>query len=740
MYSKEIAGIKAGFLFNSMIKHLLKYILSLFFCVLFLDSQVQAQLIRTGLVEDLERHEAKSSFHNSHLKIAASTYSDTLRLPFFEDFTDVVVSVDSILIDNSTDSLVRILDAALNTYADGTAIFVSFTNPGANTTTAKIASKLWYIKKVAPYEFLIDSNQALTTPLKIDVQTTIQNAFWRLAEKIYSTSLDSLKWVGDGNVYINNRYPSEPVSYHVATFDGLKSDGVPYNTTNILAKGFSDNLTSQPIDLSSYTAGDNIYLSFFWQHSGVGDTPESDDYLQLEFKDNTGTWNVMQTILGNLPYTNDFKILLTPVTDPIYFFKHFQFRFRSWGRLSGPFDIWNVDYIYLDRNRSANDTIFNDKTIGNVPVTFLNQFTAMPYNQFFANKVAESGDMNFTDNNLGRGIASQEFFYAIADYTVKPDNVLFSRDTAASHFPDLLPTGDNERTFYDVCTPDISVINDFGHPIYIEQLFRIPSNDTVNILFTNNNKYATRTILWDYYAYDDGSPEWGVGANQTGAKVANMFTVQLSDTLTDIDIYFTRSKGPNMNGRTILLSVWDQNKTLVSQQSAQVGYGGFKRYKLNAPVIVPAGSDYYIGYQQNFVDLLTVGYDKNYDHSDKVLFSLSSNNWDVYSQQPGYVTGSMMIRPVFSKNETLVLPVDPKEEESIQVTLFPVPANDILKIAGKLSEITLYDYTGHKLYNRSFEPMEEDKEISTAFLPNGFYIAELKLNDQTLIKKLIIQH
>ncbi len=703
----------------------------------------EGQLVRTSLIEDIERKEVFDKKTEPHFKIAATAYTDTLRLPFFEDFTDVVVPLDSIVIDNTTDSIVRVYGNVLNSFPDSSYICVGFTNPKSNTTTNTVAKTAWYIHKTGPNEFILDSTKnGSSQVMKIDVDTVLRNGFWRLINRNYSTQLDSLKWISGGNTYVNNRYPSEPVSYNVATFDGLKSDGIPYNTVAILAKGFSDNLTSLPINLKPYLPSDSIYFSCFWQHSGIGDTPESDDYLQLEFKDSTGVWNTVKTISGNQAYTNAFKIELIPVINPIYFSKHFQFRIRSWGRLSGPFDIWNVDYIYLDKNRTKYDTIFDDKTVGNVPATFLTRYTAMPYNQFFANKTAESGDINFTDNNLGRGIPSQEFFYAIADFNVFPGNTILSKDTSAKHFPDASNSAaHNQRTFFDVCTPDVSTFNNQNQPIYLEQGFRIPASDTANILFANNNKFSTKTILWDYYAYDDGTPEWGIGGNQIGVKIANKFNVTLSDTLTDIDIYFTRSKGPNMEGRTILLSVWNNSKTLVSQQAVQVGYGGFKRYKLTTPFIVGAGEDCYVGYQQNFVDLLSVGYDKNYDRSDKIYFNLTGSDWNSYDQQPGYSQGSMMIRAVFNKNETLVTPVKKETETDLgEVILYPVPTNDLLHIQGKISSITLYDFTGRKVAFQRFDPFQEAKEISTLHLPDGIYIAELTGHGTTKIRKILVQH
>ena len=726
-----------------MIKHCLKYLIFTLALAAFFVPEGKAQLIGTGLVEDPERAATSQITSGAQLKTAATIYTDTLQLPFFEDFTDIVVRIDSIVIDNTTDAIVRVYDNVLNSYPDTTIISIGFTNPSVSATANRLARTRWYIKKVGPNQFLIDSSALLTTPMTINADTVLKTAFWRLLNRRYSTTLDSLKWVQSGGTYINNRFPVNPVSYNVATFDGLNANGIPYNTTNVQAKGFADNLTSLPINLKSYTAADNIFLSFFWQQAGVGETPETEDYLQLEFKDSTGSWNVIQTISGNLPYMDTFKIAIVPVTNPIYFSKHFQFRFRSFGRLSGPFDIWNLDHIYLNNNRNINDTLFNDKSVGNVAATFLTRYTAMPYPQYFANKAAESGYLTFTDNNLGRGIINSEFFNVIGEYTRQPDAILFSRDTSRSHFPgNILFPLDNARTFQDTCTPVVTSLANTGAPFYIDQTLRIPANDTANILFANNNRYNNITVLWDYYAYDDGSPEWGVAADQQGAKIANLFTLNsVQDTITHIDIYFTRSKGPDMTGRSILLSVWNKNKTLMSQQVVQVGYGGYKRYKLNTPVIVPAGEDCYVGYQQNFGDLLTVGYDKNYDHSDKVLFNLGGSDWNFYNQQPGYVKGSMMIRPVFSKNQILVVtPVIDQENEPENAVLYPVPANDLLKIQGRITKIALYDLTGHKLCEQAFDPFQDEKEINTAHLSNGIYIAELSFNQNTQIKKIIVQH
>ncbi len=731
-------------------RHYSKSVLVSIILITLLSLKGYAQLIGVGLVDDPARTNNSSSGQTSSTlrtsSISSSAYTDTLTLPFFEDFSGVVVPIDSITI-STTDSLVRIHDNVLNAYSDTTAIFIGFLSaPPINTLRDSLTKKIWHVKKIAPNVFTIDANDTLATPLKKAQNTTVLNAYWRKVknDSYMQTAPDSIKWIPGGNTYINNRLPMHPVSYNVASFDGLQADGTPYNTVQPLATGYSDNLTSLPINLASSLPSDSIYLSYYWQQSGIGDAPETEDYLELQFKDNTGIWNTIQTINGNIPYMTDFKMSLLPITDPKYFFKDFQFRFRSYGRLSGPFDVWSVDYIYLNKNRTYKDTLSNDKTIGNLPVSVLKRFTAMPYNQFFANKTAEITPLIFTDNNLDQAEVDNQFYNIICSFTRMPGKTLLNASGSRFHYPSKVtppPAVDRSRLYQDTCNIDVSGLNTNYEPFFINQTAYISLSDTNNILFANNNRYNTFTIFWDFYAYDDGTPEWGVAANQIGTKVANKFTTTVLDTLTDIDIYFTRSKGPNMNGRTILISVWNENHSLISQQAAQVHYGGFQRYHLNTPAIIGAGSDFYVGYQQNFVDLLSVGYDRNYDHSDAVYFSLTGSDWNSYNTQSGYIAGSMMIRPIFSKGQILVTAVEKQEEEiPAEILLYPVPTDETLKIKGIVSAASIHDLTGRTVVSQTFNPYEEDKTIDVSSLSNGLYIIELKAGNSTIIKKIIVQH
>ena len=76
---------------------------------------------------------------------------------------------------------------------------------------------------------------------------------------------DKENWL-DRNVFVNNDMALNPVSVGIATFDGLNSGGAPRGG----GFGESDVLTSAYLDLST---GSDIFLSFYIQPQGLGDSP-----------------------------------------------------------------------------------------------------------------------------------------------------------------------------------------------------------------------------------------------------------------------------------------------------------------------------------------------------------------------------------------------------------------------------------------------------------------------------------
>jgi hypothetical protein len=726
-----------------MIKKRLRLIVFFLTTISFFNVKSYSQLIITHIEEPSINTKSAQKTSNSDLRIqtvnAVTTYSDTLLLPFFEDFSGVVVPIDSIVISTS-DSLVKVYSKVLNSYADGTAIFIGFnTIPAALTIADSLNGQQWFIKKNAVNEFLIDSSATLTNPkMFYATDTTYTNAYWRQVTNNYSATLaDSLKWQAGSNTYVNNRFPLNPMSYNVATFDGMQANGVPYSTAPLLT-GYADVLTSLPINLTSLTSADSVYLTFYYQQTGLGEAPDPGDFFELDFLDSTGVWNMVDTINGLGIEMDTFLRRLIVIDSSTYFHKNFQFRFRSHGNLSGPFDVWHLDYIYLDKNRVSADSGAYDISVGNASVSFLKNYTSMPYNQYFANKANEIGQLRFTTNDNYRGHSSKEDFQTVCTLTTNVPSTsynYFYKSLSAIHNMKNYNIG----TYQDSCSFPSDSLKNQSFPMLVDVTYRIGFDDTSNIFYVCNNTYVTSTILWDYYAYDDGTPEAGIGLNQIGAKAANKFTITLSDTITDVDMYFTRGPSGDLTGDDIFICIWDNNFKLLSKNVVQVKYGGYIRYHLPSPVIVGA-TTFYVGYLQNFVDLLSVGYDRNYDHSDKIFFNLEGTTWNAYNQLAGYQQGSMMIRPVFSKHQILITPILDKEEQDLNVVLYPVPTDNELKIKGRVSEISLYDLAGKKLADKIFDPYEEEKSIDVSSVPNGLYITQIVIGNTTLVKKVLVQH
>ena len=91
------------------------------------------------------------------------------------------------------------------------------------------------------------------------------------------------------------------------------------------------------------------------------------------------------------------------ITDTRFLKTGFQFRFTNYASPSpnqndpsmvGNCDQWNVDYVLLDKNRNAGDTIFTDVAF-TLPVrSLLKNHEAMPWKQYQGNRTSGDGLIN----------------------------------------------------------------------------------------------------------------------------------------------------------------------------------------------------------------------------------------------------------------------------------------------------------------------------------------------------------
>ncbi|HVA99141.1 MAG TPA: hypothetical protein VNG53_09620, partial [Bacteroidia bacterium] len=210
----------------------------------------------------------------------------------------------------------------------------------------------------------------------------------------------------DSSVYVNPDFPIAPVTIGVATFDGLNSKGYPYDPSSVSGSFLSDKLTSHPINLGSpITASDSIYLSFYYQAQGRGINPKSSDSILLQFKAPnqplSQAWKEVWYHLGySLSLTDSAShLVMIPIRDTAFLQNGFQFRFENYASQNGPFNQWNIDYVYLNKLRTKSDTIFKDMAFVYKPQSLITPYQSMPWEQYIPTNMRTSVNTYIRNND-----------------------------------------------------------------------------------------------------------------------------------------------------------------------------------------------------------------------------------------------------------------------------------------------------------------------------------------------------
>ena len=240
-----------------------------------------------------------------------------------------------------------------------------------------------------------------------------------------SNQLSQSLWIGN-SVFVNNNYPINPPTIGVVTFDGLDSSGFAYDINMTNNSGQADQLLSQEIDLSNI---DTAFFLFFHQAQGLGDNPQQEDSLTLEFlSDSLGTksWKKVWSVPGS--NFHEFKKNVLMISDPYFLHNSFQFRFINYATLSGNFDHWHIDYIKLDSYFSTVDTsTLNDVSFVYQSPSFLKRYNEMPWSHYinnFNDEINDSVNIQLRNNQASINVDYQ--------YNVYEDNVIID------HYPSCL--------------------------------------------------------------------------------------------------------------------------------------------------------------------------------------------------------------------------------------------------------------------------------------------------------------
>lgn len=554
----------------------------------------------------------------------------------------------------------------------------------------------------------------------------------------------------DRSAYLNTTFGLNPPSIGVVTFDGLNEFGFAYDFDDPSINIQSDRLSSVPINLSGLP-DTNVYFSFFYQPRGLSlDRPEQNDSLVVEFfQASTQKWgNIWSTTGGE--ESDTFKQVILHV--PTKFHENgFRFRFKSYSSPTGAFDQWHIDYLYLNNGRSPGDTVYKDIAYIYDAPSLLADYHAMPWFHFTNNPGNYMADSvrSFVTNNFDQSIDA-------INQLVIPDtstNTIFYRfPVSVGAFVPIPPKFTVNFRYplsgFEFPMDKVDSLGTFTSPINVD-IDQGPS-DPEDFILSNDTVFC-KTILRDYYAYDDGTAEAGYGVNPDQgvdgfvAFMAVEFNIPFRDTLKGLQLYFLPQR-VDISNQKFTLVIWNSlnpesviYEKPISNDPVYSDDNGYVTYGLDSAVVV--NQTFYIGLRAVGRNSLNIGYDLNTNNRSKIFWRQGNSN--VWSNPgPGIQDGSLMLRPIF-RNRVFGVGLDEifgnKEKSPLKV--YPNPAKNELHVAFhqavKAERIEVMDISGRIILSNVITSVQSTNNFSESYqtaqevnldvsnLKNGLYIVRL---------------
>ena len=639
---------------------------------------------------------------------------------------------------------------------------------------------------------------------------------------------DSTKWT-DNNVLVNDGFPLCPPNRNGATFDVLDANGRVYDYA--ISNAFvSEYLTSVRIRLDSImdpepralTPADSIYLSFYYQPQGNGNSPETQDSLVLQFGTTTerqeflfldyqnysiadvfaemqvdtlfpgdtvwasvgcqpgmftiitdtltplteGTiavpcdsvfitvadttwyhiWSVPGQRLDSFMLHNGgqyFEQVMIPIRDLKFFRNDFYFRFYNYASIVGSLqpsnrsneDNWNIDFVYLNINRTADDTDYPMLTFSGKRPSFFNRYQSIPYRQYRVNPNSSIRE------NLEIDIANLDGIDHEAYYYYKVQQIGGGQHYTRSLGPVTIHP--YRESGYLIC-PEYG--GESPACPYVGELFALNMwYDSVSYQISHyvfdstctpplSDSMIYRLGMYNSYAYDDGIPELGFGVRPAGGRFAVRFDLADYDTIQGVQLLFNHTLN-EANNKYFDIVIWkDENgkpgeeiyRLSGQRPQWQEQIYRFSYYEFDKTVAFSGA--YYIGIEQRSDDLINIGFDTSIDNI-QYNFINTNGSW-----QPSSMHGSLMIRPVVGSSYYIGLQ---ETNETATLNLYPNPAQSTLHLEGNIKggQLCIFDLTGRKVYQSEYQT-----EIPVSQLNDGLYFLNITTNEgQVINQKFVIR-
>ena len=563
----------------------------------------------------------------------------------------------------------------------------------------------------------------------------------------------------DNYAYINSDFAYHPVSYGVATLDALNEKGKVYPSLHPGMAGIADYLTSQPIRLDSIYIGtegrrlrdlDSVYLSFFfqpnrWDKIFAANDGVPQDSLVVEFYSPVDdewyyAWSTARFPFDSIkPEENNnryFIEVIIPITDEEkYFHDGFQFRFKNYVTLAEASyhpgwqvncSQWNIDYVYLNYDRRVN-TFYRDICFAGEAKSFLKNYYSMPYFQYSA---PSDEVISFIDfiliSNLDAGSNNVEYGYRVTNSKGNPisggsynggSNVIAPYHTSGYY---------NSQSISPNIVPGLFPADLTGNVDSAE--FLIKHFITSDLGFKQNDTITFEQKFHNYYAYDNGSPEYSYTLATSGpGMLAVKFRLNADDSLRAVKIYFNDIAGSNEE-LYYSLCVWNQKglipDSLIRRQDFivkrdSVKMNDFITIMLDKPVyITPATFPmrwFFVGIEKSSSEDMALGLDISRDNKMNTYFKVAGP-WE-----QSYFAGSVMIRPVLGKKFTIAS-IDNYLEAEISIYPNPVTNGKINIISSEeINSVYVYNSFGAKVFEQR-NIAADNTSIELGNIRNGMYL------------------
>ncbi|MGB5929833.1 MAG: hypothetical protein WBH03_16755 [Cyclobacteriaceae bacterium] len=573
---------------------------------------------------------------------------------------------------------------------------------------------------------------------------------------------DPVRWPVNRGVLVGNDLGVNVPTLGAATFDGVDITGRPYNINSAVASGLADTLVSAPLDLTQVVESNRstVYLLFYVQYEGLGENPDETDSLYVSFYNESGEYETVwsSNSLGAVS-SEEFIPITVPVNMDRWYHSGFRMQFASTGRLSGGFDTWQIDYVFLGPGRSQGDMAFEDRALATYPNTIFGDYYAIPVEQFVADPQAyiQSSPPSALIRNLDD--TDQPIRIAASLQDASNGETIQTINTGVEGDAQTVFAGQTNEFFsndidYDLILDRLDADRD-GEPdedslsLELDLVFSINSGDSVLysladpdsaiVDFAVNDTARTRLVLDNYFAYDDGTAEFGLSVKGRSARFAYQFILQTPAILEGVQIAFP-NLGRLQSGTLIDIIAWDNlsedfgDYLALAERSIQGtdSVNKFVYYQFNGPIVVE--DTLYVGWQQNTDQPVVVGLDRSGDTSDRMFLNLGSEWVPVNDPE---IVGNLLIRPVFRTAVVSGLPEIPYAGE-LPYT-YPNPASERIVMGGSWESLRLYGPTGQHILD--MDKRLDGDMMETANLPNGMYLFLFYDRNGTVHNhKMIVNH